>query len=237
MLEIITAGGWLMLPILTCSVVAMAIVVERFWSLRKNHILPANVLNQSCHLLRDHEISDADIEHLYLHSTLGQVLATGVANRHKPLEAIKISMQETGSHVAHEMNRFLNALGTIATITPLLGLLGTVLGMISVFTRITSAGVGNAGELAGGISQALITTAAGLAVAIPSLVMHRYFRGHIEKLLIDLEQQALVLVDTIDALANQRNAMQAARTAPAKPASAQSRQRKSALRSTPVEVV
>lgn len=236
MLEIITAGGWLMLPILTCSVVAMAIVVERLWSLRTKHILPDGLLNESCRLLQHYDIADSDLAHLQKHSQLGRVMASGLTNRHKPVDAIKTSIQETGSHIAHEMNRFLNALGTIATIAPLLGLLGTVLGMISVFTRITSAGVGNPGELAGGISQALITTAAGLAVAIPSLVMHRYFRGHIEQLLIGLEQQSLSLVDAIEGMSNQGNVRQPPRT-PGRAVHNQSRQRSPSLRSAPVETV
>lgn len=236
MLEIITAGGWLMVPILTCSVVAMAIVVERLWSLREKRILPEGVFNQSMRLLQHYDIPDADIADLRYQSPLGQVLASGLANRHKPVDAIKTSIQETGSHISHELHRFLNALGTIATIAPLLGLLGTVLGMISVFTRITSAGVGNPGELAGGISQALITTAAGLAVAIPSLVMHRYFRGHIEKLLVGLEQQSLALVDTIEELSDQNSMRQPPRV-PAKPATNQKRQRKPAMRPAPVGTV
>lgn len=199
MLEIITAGGWLMLPILTCSVVAMAIVVERCWTLRKKKVLPDELLELTCRLLHTEDISSQRIAQLQNHSPLGRVLAAGLAGRHKPAELIKKSIEETGSHVSHELQRFLNALGTIATVTPLLGLLGTVLGMITVFTRITSAGVGNPGELAGGISQALITTAAGLSVAIPSLIMHRYFRSRIEKMLIMMEQQALKLVETIEA--------------------------------------
>lgn len=197
MLEIISAGGVLMLPILTCSVVAMAIVVERLWTLRAQQVAPDNLLVQSCALLKKNDIPASTIRQLEAHSPLGRLMAAGVANRHQSRESIKTAIGETGTHIAHELNRYLNALGTIATITPLLGLLGTVLGMISVFTRITSAGVGNPGELAGGISQALITTAAGLAVAIPSLVMHRYFRSHIERLLVDMEQQSLKLLAAI----------------------------------------
>ena len=199
MLEIITAGGWLMLPILTCSVVAMAIVAERCWTLRNGKVLPVDLLESSCRLLHTEEIKSQHIAQLKNHSPLGRVFASGLANRHKPAELIKKSIEETGSHVSHEFQRYLNALGTIATVTPLLGLLGTVLGMITVFTRITSAGVGNPGELAGGISQALITTAAGLAVAIPSLIMHRHFRSRIENILITMEQQALKLVEAIEA--------------------------------------
>ncbi len=203
MLEIITAGGWLMLPILTCSVVAMAIVVERCWTLRQSRILPSNLANQARRWLVDDGIPDEKIKLLQSNSPLGRVLAAGLANRHLPREKIKGSVEEVGSHVAHELQRFLNALGTIATITPLIGLLGTVIGMISVFTRITSAGVGNPTELAGGISTALITTAAGLAVAIPSLMMYRYFRGRVEELVVGMEQESLKLIDAIELPINQ----------------------------------
>ncbi|OED39937.1 biopolymer transporter ExbB [Chromatiales bacterium (ex Bugula neritina AB1)] len=205
MFEIITAGGWLMLPILTCSVVAMAIVAERCWVLRQNRILPSNLANQARRWLIDDGIPDEKIRLLQNNSPLGRILAAGLANRHLPREKIKNSVEEVGSHVAHELQRFLNALGTIATITPLLGLLGTVIGMISVFTRITSAGVGNPTELAGGISTALITTAAGLAVAIPSLMMYRYFRGRIETLVVDMEQESLKLIDAIESALNARS--------------------------------
>lgn len=196
-LEIVTAGGWLMLPILTCSVVAMAIVVERLWSLQETKVVPTALVNQARRLLAHDRISDSTLGELQRHSPLGRILAAAIAHRNQSRESIKNAIQEVGSHVAHELQRFLNALGTIATVTPLLGLLGTVLGMIQVFTRITSAGVGNPTELAGGISQALITTAAGLGVAIPALMMYRYFKGRIEGLIVEMERESLKLVDAI----------------------------------------
>lgn len=187
-----------MLPIVTCSVIAMAIVADRCWALRENRILPSGVLSQARKCLLDDQIPADKLRRLQGDSPLGRVLAAGLAARYQSREQIKGSMEEVGSHVAHEMQRFLNALGTIATITPLLGLLGTVIGMISVFTRITTAGVGDPTQLAGGISQALITTAAGLGVGIPSLMMYRYFKNRVESLVVGMEQQSLKLVDAIE---------------------------------------
>lgn len=197
MFEIVTAGGWLMLPILTCSVVTMAIVAERFWSLREDKVVPITLVNQARRLLAHDKISDDELVRLKRHSPLGRILATGITHRSQSRESIKNAVEEVGSHVAHELQRFLNALGTIATVTPLLGLLGTVLGMIQVFTRITSAGVGNPTELAGGISQALITTAAGLGVGICALLMYRYFKGRVEGLIVGMERESLKLIDSI----------------------------------------
>ncbi len=186
-----------MLPILICSVAAMAIIAERLWSLRESRVVPGALVNQARRLLAHDRISDHSLVELKQHSPLGRVLAVGIVHRDQSRESIKNAVEEVGSHVAHELQRFLNALGTIATVTPLLGLLGTVIGMIQVFTRITSAGVGNPTELAGGISQALITTAAGLAVAIPALMMYRYFKGRVEGLIVGMERESMKLIDAI----------------------------------------
>lgn len=186
-----------MLPILICSVAAMAIIAERLWSLRESRVVPGALVNQARRLLAHDRISDHSLVELKQNSPLGRVLAVGIVHRDQSRESIKNAVEEVGSHVAHELQRFLNALGTIATVTPLLGLLGTVIGMIQVFTRITSAGVGNPTELAGGISQALITTAAGLAVAIPALMMYRYFKGRVEGLIVGMERESMKLIDAI----------------------------------------
>jgi biopolymer transport protein ExbB len=130
-------------------------------------------------------------------SPLGRVIAAGLLNRTHDREEMKASIEEVGGHVAHELGRYLNALGTIAAVTPLLGLLGTVVGMISVFTHITTVGVGNPAQLAGGISQALITTAGGLMVAIPSLMFYRYFRARVDGLVVDMEKESLKLIDVL----------------------------------------
>jgi biopolymer transport protein ExbB len=197
--EIVKAGGWLMLPIILCSVMALAIIVERLWSLQRRKVIPGQLVAQIWQWAKEGQLNDARVRELRTGSPLGRVLAAGLANRGRSRELMKESIEDTGRHVVHELERFLNTLGTIAAITPLLGLLGTVLGMITVFTVITDVGVGSPGELAGGISQALITTAAGLTVAIPSLFFHRYFRGRVDELVVAMEQEALRLVEVLHA--------------------------------------
>ena len=197
MFEMVQAGGWLMLPILLCSVIALAIVGERFWSLQQKRINPATLVSQIWEWYKADELTDENIESLANSSPLGRVLAAGLVNRHHPREIMKESIEDTGRQVVVELERYLNTLGTIASITPLLGLLGTVIGMIKVFAAITTHGVGNPSVLAGGISVALITTAAGLSVAIPSLIFYRYFRGKVDELVIKMEEEALKIVDVM----------------------------------------
>jgi len=197
MFELIQSGGWLMLPIIVCSVVAMAIIAERLWALRRHKIVPKHLVAQIYQLRKKNQLDKASIQALRDNSPLGRVLATGLATMHQSREVMKESIEESGRHVVHEMEKYLNTLGTIATISPLLGLLGTVVGMIKVFTVITAQGVGNPGVLAGGISEALLTTAAGLSVAIPSLIAARHFRRHIDELVIYMEQEAIKLVEVI----------------------------------------
>ena len=197
MFEIIRAGGWLMLPILTCSVVALAIVVERFWALRRKRVVPSGLVTQVKTWARQHQLDDAHINAIGSNSPLGRVLAAGLVNRGHPREIMKESIEDVGRHVVLDLERFLNTLGTIAVISPLLGLLGTVFGMINVFNAITVHGTGNAAILADGISQALITTAAGLSVAIPTLVFTRYFHGRIDELVVSMEQEALKMVEVL----------------------------------------
>ena len=197
MFEMVQAGGWLMLPILLCSVIALAIVGERFWSLQQKRINPATLVSQVWQWYKSDALTDENIEALAKSSPLGRVLAAGLVNRHHPREIMKESIEDTGRQVVVELERYLNTLGTIASITPLLGLLGTVIGMIKVFAAITAHGVGNPSVLAGGISEALITTAAGLSVAIPSLIFYRYFRGKVDELVIKMEEEALKIVDVM----------------------------------------
>lgn len=197
MWEIVTAGGWLMLPILACSIVAMAIIGERFFTLRIEKVLPENLVADVWRMASTRQLNDEKIREIQLASPLGRVLAAGLLNRSEEREVMKASIEEVGGHVAHELARYLNALGTIAAVTPLLGLLGTVVGMISVFTNITTVGVGNPAQLAGGISQALITTAGGLMVAIPALMFYRYFRGKVDGLVVEMEKESLKLVDVL----------------------------------------
>lgn len=195
MLEIVKAGGWLMLPIITCSMVALAIVVERFWTLYRKRVMPVQLVGQIWQLSQKGQLTNKRILEFRDASPLGRILASGLLNRRYAREIMKEAIEETGRHVAHELERFLNSLGTIAAITPLLGLLGTVVGMIQVFTAITSIGVGDPSQLAGGISQALLTTAAGISVAIPSLIFYRYFRGRVNELIVDMEEEAMKMVE------------------------------------------
>lgn len=197
MLELIKAGGLLMWPIILCSIIAMAIIGERFWSLREVKIVPKNLVAKVWQWQKVGHLDKKRIQDLRNSSPLGMVLAAGLVNRNHSREIMKESIEETGRHVAHDLERFLNTLGTIASISPLLGLLGTVIGMIKVFTVITSMGVGDPSILSEGISEALITTAAGLSVAIPSLMFHRFFRGKIDGLIITMEQEALKMVEVM----------------------------------------
>jgi biopolymer transport protein ExbB len=196
--EIIYAGGWLMAPIILCSVLALAIIGERFWALRRRNVIPAGVGQQVEDWAARHELDRRHIDQLRSGSSLGRVLAAALVNRHRSRDLIKEAVEDTGRHVVHELERFLNTLGTIAGISPLLGLLGTVIGMIKVFSAILVHGVGDASQLAGGISEALITTAAGLTVAIPSFFFYRYFKGRITAYVVFMEEQAINLIEAID---------------------------------------
>jgi len=196
--EFVQAGGWLMVPIILCSVIAAAICVERFWTLRTSQIVPRNLLSQAWNWIKNNEMDNRRLRELKVGSPLGEILAAGIANHRRGREKMKESIEEAAGHVVHELERYLNTLGTIAAITPLLGLLGTVIGMIKVFSAIKLEGTGNAQILAGGISQALITTAAGLTVSIPSLFFYRFFQRRVDELVISMEQEALKLVDVLD---------------------------------------
>jgi len=197
MIEIIRAGGWLMLPIILCSIVAVAITIERFWTLQPRRVLPKGLATRVWEWARDRQLDQKHLDILAANSPMGQVLAAGLASRHQDREVLKEKVQDTGRHVVYDLERYLNTLGTIAAITPLLGLLGTVIGMVKVFTAITTAGVGNPGVLAGGISEALITTAAGLSVAIPTLIAYRYLRGRVDALVVEMEKEAMKLIDAL----------------------------------------
>ncbi len=197
MYELFQSGGLLMWPILACSVAAGTIVCERFWALSKRSVTPNQLLLQIQQLIERREIDQGKIRYIAQSSPLGRILAAGLTNMHDGRDVMKEAIEEAGRHVVHELERYLNTLGTIAAITPLLGLLGTVIGMIKVFSAITSYGVGDPTVLAGGISEALITTAAGLSVGIPSLMFYRYFRGKVNALTVNMEQEAIRLVEII----------------------------------------
>jgi len=198
LLELIKAGGWLMVPILLCSVIAMAIVAERFWTLQRRRITPGDLVVQVWQWAKSGNLNDDRIRALRKSSPLGRIRAAGRVDRDTSRVMMKEGIEEVGRHVVHDLDRYLNTLGTIASITPLLGLLGTVIGMIKVFSSILEHGVGDAGLLAGGISEALITTAAGLTVAIPSFFFYRYFKGRVEEYVVSMEEQAINLIEAIE---------------------------------------
>jgi biopolymer transport protein ExbB len=195
--EIIKAGGWVMLPIIGCSILALAIIAERFWSLQRQRVMPKNLVGQIWQLLQQDRLTQKHVVVLRDSSPLGRILAAGLNNANSDRQVMKESIEETGRHVVHELEHFLNTLGTIAAISPLLGLLGTVIGMMQIFSTITDAGVGDPQQMAGGISVALITTVAGLIVAIPALFFYRYFRGRVDDLVIDMEAEAIKLIEIV----------------------------------------
>lgn len=197
MFEVIAAGGWLMLPIILCSIAVVAISAERYWSLNPNKIAPRHLLAQVWGWIKNNELNAERLKELKQSSKLGEILSAGLSNSRYGREIMKDSIEEAANKVIHELERFVGILGTIAAVAPLLGLLGTVLGMIEVFNAIMLQGTGNAGVLAGGISQALITTAAGLSVAIPAMIFHRYFQRHIDSLVVTMEEEAIKLVDAL----------------------------------------
>ncbi len=186
-----------MYPILLCSALAMGIIGERLWTLQRRKVIPEKLMTGIWNLLRNDQLTDQHILEIERGSPLGKVLAAGLINRHLSRDLVRESIEETGRFVAHELEKFINTLGTISTITPLLGLLGTVIGMIKVFTAITTVGVGDPATLAGGISEALITTAAGLTVAIPSVIFHRFLKRKIDELVVGMEQEAMKLVEVL----------------------------------------
>ena len=196
-LDVILSGGVVMYPIILCSVVALAIIAERLWALRVNKISPRNLISQVWDWVKNSQMNGKKVKELRDSSPLGRVLATGLINAKHGRDVMKESIIDTATHEIHEMRRFLNLLGSIAALAPLLGLLGTVVGMIKVFNAIVLEGAGNAAVLAGGISEALYTTAAGLMVAIPALFFHRFFCRRIDEITVLMEQDAIKLVDVI----------------------------------------
>ncbi len=197
MQEIVFSGGFMMVPILLCSVAVIAIVVERYWTLNPNKIAPKAQLGQVWTWIRDNELDSERLKQLRRTSQLGRILAAGLSNSRQGRDVMKDSIEEAANQVVHELERFLGMLGTIAAIAPLLGLLGTVVGMIKVFNALNLEGGGNAAVLAGGISEALITTAAGLTVAIPAMIFHRLFVRRVDSLVVTMEQEAVKLVDAL----------------------------------------
>ena len=197
MWELVESGGWVMLPIILCSIAALAISVERLWTLRAERIAPPNLLAQVWRWIQDKQLDSNKLKELRASSPLGEILAAGLANSKHGRDIMKECIEEAAGRVVHDLERYLNALGTIAAIAPLLGLLGTVLGMIQIFSGFMGGGMTNTPMLAGGISKALITTAAGLFVAIPALFFHRYLNRRVDELVVSMEQEAIRLVEVV----------------------------------------
>ena len=202
MWEIVRAGGPLMWPIIFCSIIAAAIVLERLWTLQDKRVLPEELPRKVWQLIENGQVTDKVIVALEQHSPLGRLLAAGLTNRHRSHEVLMERLEDAGRHVVHELERYLNTLGTIAGVSPLLGLLGTVTGIIRAFDAIQAGGMGSPTVLSGGIAEALVCTAAGLCVAIPSLIAYRYLRGKVERLVVEMEKHAIRMADALEAAAH-----------------------------------
>jgi len=193
---IIHAAGWPIYFLLAVSVIAVALIIERFTILRKEKIVPGDLLEKVLAAYQKQGVSEDMLEKLSRDSPLGQVLASGLRNYRSSRDVMKDAIEEAGSAVAHELERFLTTLGTIATISPLMGLFGTVVGMIEIFGSQSPTG-SNPQELAHGISVALYNTGFGLVIAIPAMISFRHFRGRVEGFVVEMEQQAAKLVDVV----------------------------------------
>lgn len=198
MLELVKAGGWPMIPLLMLSALALAIIVERAWTLRRAAVVPPNLGREVRAWAAGGKLDPAHIESLRATSPLGALLAAALDVRKRPRDQIRERIEDVGRHLVHRMERYLNSLGTIAAAGPLLGLFGTVVGMIQMFLGILDHGIGDVNQLAGGIGKALVCTATGMIVAIPALMAHRWFRGRIAEYIVDMEHEAIQLLDTIE---------------------------------------
>ena len=198
MLELVKAGGWPMIPLLMLSALALAIIVERAWTLRRAAVVPPNLGREVRAWAAGRKLDPSHIESLRATSPLGALLAAALDVRHRPRDQIRERIEDVGRHLVHRMERYLNSLGTIAAAGPLLGLFGTVVGMIQMFLGILDHGIGDVNQLAGGIGKALVCTATGMIVAIPALMAHRWFRGRIAEYIVDMEHEAIQLLDTIE---------------------------------------
>ncbi|MDQ3494984.1 MAG: MotA/TolQ/ExbB proton channel family protein [Pseudomonadota bacterium] len=198
MLELVKAGGWPMIPLLLLSALGLAIIIERFWTLRRRVVLPPGLGMEVREWAARGKLDPVHINSLRGNSPLGALLASALDVRNRPRDEIRERVEDVGRHIAHRMERFLNALGTIAAAGPLLGLFGTVVGMIQMFLGILDHGVGDVNQLAGGIGKALVCAATGMIVAIPALWAHRYFRARIDGYIVDMEHEAIQLMDVID---------------------------------------
>lgn len=190
----------MMLPIIACSIGAMAIIGERLWALRRRRVMPPDLIARVWEQQRKGQIDGVELRNLKTGSPMGAILSAALSSQPRGREAMQESVEQAGRQVVHELERFLNTLGTIASVSPYLGLLGSVLGMMKVFSTFSATGseIANPARLAGGISEILVATAAGLAVAIPSLIFYRYFQGRVAELTVRMEEEALQLIDALN---------------------------------------
>ena len=196
MLAIIEAAGWPIWPLILASILAVAIIIERAYSLRSKEVAPPDLLVKTVNDFRAQGVTPELLTNLHENSLLGRIFATGLKNAYNSRELMKESIEEEGRAVTHDLERFLTSLGTIASIAPLLGLLGTVIGMVEIFGAQTPTG-NNPAALAHGISVALYNTAMGLIVAIPAMIFYRYYRAKVYALVVEMEQQAIKLVEIV----------------------------------------
>lgn len=194
----IRAGGAIMIPLGLLWLLALGVIGERLWTLRRTKVLPAKLTDEVRAWARSARIERQHIDVLRQNSPLGAVLADIVANRHRTRDVIRSKAEDAGRQAVHELGRFLNLLGTIAIISPLMGLLGTVFGLIRMFLVVNQGGMGDAQRLAGGIGEALVATASGLTVAIIAYFAHRYFRGLIVDYAVAMEREANALIDALE---------------------------------------
>jgi biopolymer transport protein ExbB len=217
MWEIVRAGGPFMWPIVLCSVVAAGIILERLWTLQEQRVLPRDLIRRVRQLVEADQVNEKVIAALEQNSPLGRVLAAGLTSRHRSREIMMERLEDAGRHVVHDLERFLNTLGTIASTSPLLGLLGTVTGIIKSFNALQAGAAGDPRMLSGGIAEALIATAAGLCVAIPALIAYRYLRGRVESFVVEMEKAAIRLADVVENAGHEHGAHE--RTAHERPVS------------------
>jgi len=196
-IDIIQSAGWPIWPIILCSVIAIAIIGERFYSLRQDMVAPRDLLPRVIQEYRKSGVNADMLSRIAQSSLLGKILAAGLKNVNSSREIMKESIEEAGRAASHELDRFLTTLGTIATMSPLLGLLGTIIGMIEIFGASTPSGVTDPAQLAHGISIALYNAAFGIIVAVPSLVFYRHFRARADSLVVEMELQAVKMVEII----------------------------------------
>ena len=194
MWDIIIAAGWPIWPLIATSVFGVAIILERFWSLRESYVIPQNLLGDVKKLVGSGSIKRDAVEALRANSPLGEIMAVAIENQNSSLEIIKDSIEEVGSQVSYKLERYLGALSTISTVAPLLGLFGTIIGMVELFSSFTSSGH-DVAVFARGISIALYNTAGGIVVAVPAMIAFRFFRSKVDHLVNEMEQQALHLVE------------------------------------------